>query len=234
MKRLSRFFLLGLSLLFVFSIICANASYTSTLANDKKMPVIDTPPNPPPDTPSDSSSDELSPLDTVIQDLEGVFDFIDSGDKKNAIKVLKSAQKMIRKIEEFASDKKNEFSDKIKQEIKLIKSNKNDEALNLIDALLNDLSNAPTDNLSPLEQVTQDLGDASDLIDNDDSKTALTTLKNVLSEISKVDELTSDEKKSISATINNIIQLIKSGDIDQSLSLIDQILSDLSDASSSG
>ena len=229
MKKPSRILLLFFSLIFLVGSISANANCDSSLAKDTKDSAKK---NIPTNDSASDFSDELSPLDTFTQDLEDVFDLIDSGEKKAALKILKSAQKLIRKIEELDGGQKSDFTKTVKKIINFVKTGENESALDLVDKLLNDLSDVSVNDLSPLEQVTQDLSDASDLLSNDNNKTALSTLKNVLSQISKVDEFTDDEIQAFIDTIKEIIQSIKDDDIDGALDLIDQILSNLSDSTS--
>ena len=87
-----------------------------------------------------SAQTELSPLDILILDLRDVKNLIEEGDNKTAIVILKSAGKEVRKVNEFDAKTKKITSQRIKKGIALLKQNKNDEALELvqtgIDALI--------------------------------------------------------------------------------------------------
>lgn len=90
-------------------------------------------------------SSELSALEIFTIDLEDAFDLIDSGDKKTALTILKSALKEIRKIKEFSTVDKKNFTKKVNKIIKLVKSGSNDNAMTLIDEILSDLSGTSDD-----------------------------------------------------------------------------------------
>lgn len=75
---------------------------------------------------------ELTPLDILILDLEDVQQLIIDGDNHTAITILKSAGKNVRKVKEFDAGTKKITSKRIKKGIKLLKQNKNDEALELL------------------------------------------------------------------------------------------------------
>lgn len=133
MKNFNKFLSLILCGQLVFSLSAnANCTRTHSLAKENK------------DSTSAPSSD-LSALEIFTLDMEDVFDLIDNGEKKTALVILKSAQKQIRKIKEFTVDEKNDFSNKIKQIIKLVKKGNNEEALDLVDKILSALDDSFTD-----------------------------------------------------------------------------------------
>ena len=76
---------------------------------------------------------DLSPLDTLILDLQDVKELIESGDNKTAITILKSALKQVRKVKEFNKETKLTTSKRIKKGIKLLQNNENQEALDLLE-----------------------------------------------------------------------------------------------------
>jgi|GEM_PF-3054632 len=82
---------------------------------------------------------ELSPLDIVILDLRDVKNLIEEGDNETAISILKSAGKEVRKVKEFDKATKKTTEKRIKKGIALLKQNKNDEALALIQTGINEL-----------------------------------------------------------------------------------------------
>ena len=83
---------------------------------------------------------ELSPLEILILDIRDAKNLIEEGNNKTAIVILKSANKNVRKVSEFDSKTKKITSKRIKKGIVLLKQNKNDKALALlqtaIDALI--------------------------------------------------------------------------------------------------
>ena len=79
-----------------------------------------------------AQADGLSPLDVLVLDLKDVKRLIEEGDNKNAIVILKSAQKQLRKVKEFDSKTKKVTEKRIIKGIKLLKQNKNQEALDLL------------------------------------------------------------------------------------------------------
>ena len=79
-----------------------------------------------------SFQSELSPLDILILDLQDVKRLIEEGDNTTAIVILKSAGKEVRKVKEFDKTTKKITEKRIKKGIQLLKQNKSDEALALI------------------------------------------------------------------------------------------------------
>ena len=83
---------------------------------------------------------DLTPLNILILDLKDVKNLIKEGDNKTAIIILKSALGEVRKVKEFDKATKKTTEKRIKKGIVLLKQNKNDEALTLlqtgIDALI--------------------------------------------------------------------------------------------------
>lgn len=78
------------------------------------------------------SQSELTPLDILILDLQEVKGLIEEGNNKLAITILKSANKEVRKVEEFDSETKKITQKRIKKGIAFLKQGKNDEALELV------------------------------------------------------------------------------------------------------
>ena len=78
------------------------------------------------------AQEELSPLDILILDLQDVQRLIEEGDNKTAITILKSSLGEVRKVKEFDKQTKKITEKRIKKGIKLLKQNKNEEALALI------------------------------------------------------------------------------------------------------
>ena len=89
-----------------------------------------------------SAQEELSPLQILILDLQDVRDLIEEGDNKTAITILKSSQKLVRKVKEFNSETKNITSKRIKKGISLLKKNENQKALDLIQTAFDELEKA--------------------------------------------------------------------------------------------
>ncbi len=92
---------------------------------------------------------ELSPLEILILDIRDAKNLIEDGNNKTAIVILKSANKNVRKVSEFDGETKKITSKRIKKGIGLLKQNKNDEALALlqtgIDALIEAGLASPSD-----------------------------------------------------------------------------------------
>ena len=86
-----------------------------------------------------SFQSELSPLDILILDLQDVKRLIEEGDNKTAIIILKSAGKEVRKVKEFDKTTKKITEKRIKKGIQLLKQNKSDEALALIQTGIDEL-----------------------------------------------------------------------------------------------
>ena len=74
----------------------------------------------------------LTLLDILILDLKDVKNLIKEGDNKTAITILKSSLGEVRKVKEFDKATKKTTEKRIKKGILLLKQNKNDEALALI------------------------------------------------------------------------------------------------------
>lgn len=75
---------------------------------------------------------DLSPLDILILDLEEVQRLIEEGDNQTAITILKSSLGQVRKVDEFDKATKKTTAKRIKKGIKLLKQNKSEEALDLL------------------------------------------------------------------------------------------------------
>ena len=75
---------------------------------------------------------DLSPLDILILDLKDVKRLIENGDNKTAITILKSALGNVRRVKEFDKNTKKTTEKRIRKGIQLLKQNKNQEALDLI------------------------------------------------------------------------------------------------------
>ncbi len=89
-----------------------------------------------------SAQTELSPLEILILDIRDVIGLIERGDNKTAIIILKSANKEVRKVKEFDANTKKVTSKRIKKGIQLLKQNKNDEALALLQTGIDQLVEA--------------------------------------------------------------------------------------------
>ena len=85
---------------------------------------------------------DLSPLDILILDLQDVQRLIEEGDNKTAITILKSSLGEVRKVKEFDKATKKTTEKRIKKGIKLLKQNKNEEALALIQTGFDELEQA--------------------------------------------------------------------------------------------
>ena len=85
---------------------------------------------------------DLTPLDILILDLQDVKRLTEEGDNKTAIVILKSALGEVRKVKEFSAKTKKITEKRIKKGIKLLKQNKNQEALDLLQAAFNALEGA--------------------------------------------------------------------------------------------
>ena len=75
---------------------------------------------------------DLSPLDILILDLQDVQRLIQEGDNVTAIIILKSSLGQVRKVKEFDKSTKKITEKRIKKGIKLLKQDKNEEALGLL------------------------------------------------------------------------------------------------------
>lgn len=75
---------------------------------------------------------DLSPLDILILDLQDVQRLIQEGDNQTAITILKSSLGQVRKVTEFDKATKKNTEKRIKKGIKLLKKDKNEEALDLL------------------------------------------------------------------------------------------------------
>ena len=85
---------------------------------------------------------DLSPLDILILDLQDVQRLIEEGDNETAITILKSSLGEVRKVKEFVKQTKKITEKRIKKGIKLLKQNKNEEALALIQIGFDELQQA--------------------------------------------------------------------------------------------
>lgn len=88
------------------------------------------------------SQSSLTPLDILILDLRDVKRLIEEGDNKTAITILKSALGNVRKVKEFDKSTKKITEKRIKKGIKLLKQDKNQEALDLIQTAFDELEEA--------------------------------------------------------------------------------------------
>ena len=79
-----------------------------------------------------NAQEELSPLEILILDLQDVKDLIEEGDNQTAITILKSAQKIVRKVKEFDKETKTITSKRIKKGIVLLKKDEHEKALDLL------------------------------------------------------------------------------------------------------
>ena len=84
----------------------------------------------------------LTPLEILIQDLNDVQQLIIDGDNETAIVILKSAKKQVRKVKEISKKARKITSKRIKKGIKLLKKNKNDKALDLLQTAFDALQEA--------------------------------------------------------------------------------------------
>ena len=89
-----------------------------------------------------ASQSTLTSLDILILDIRDVTNLIEEGDNKTAIVILKSAGKEARKVKEFDASTKKSVDKRIKIGIKLLKQNKNDEALDLLQTAIDELIEA--------------------------------------------------------------------------------------------
>ena len=85
---------------------------------------------------------ELSPLQILILDIRDAKNLIENRDNNTAIVILKSADKEVRKVKEFDSKTKKITSKRIKKGISLLKQDKNDEALALLQTGIDELIQA--------------------------------------------------------------------------------------------
>lgn len=95
----------------------------------------------------------LSPLNILIFDIRDVKKLIEEGNNKLAITILKSADKNVRKVKEFNAKTKKITSTRIKKGIALLKQNKNDEALALIQTAIDSLIEAGLAEPSDFESI---------------------------------------------------------------------------------
>lgn len=95
----------------------------------------------------------LSPLNMLIFDVRDVKKLIEEGNNKLAITILKSADKNVRKVKEFSAKTKKITSTRIKKGIALLKQNKNDEALALIQTAIDSLIEAGFAEPSDFESI---------------------------------------------------------------------------------
>lgn len=96
-------------------------------------------------TPGDAqilTQSDLTPLDILILDLQDVKRLIEEGDNATAITILKSALGNVRKVDEFDKATKKITEKRIKKGIKLLKQNKNEEALDLLQTAFDELEEA--------------------------------------------------------------------------------------------
>ena len=94
---------------------------------------------------------DLTPLDILILDLRDVKRLIQEGDNKTAITILKSSLGEARKVKEFDKSTKKTTEKRIKKGIILLKQNKNDEALALVQTGIDSLINAGLADASDFE-----------------------------------------------------------------------------------
>lgn len=85
---------------------------------------------------------DLTPLDILILDLKDVKRLIEEGDNKTAITILKSSLGEVRKVKEFDKNTKKITEKRIKRGISLLKKNKNDEALAIVQSGIDELISA--------------------------------------------------------------------------------------------
>ena len=85
---------------------------------------------------------DLSPLNILILDLKDVKRLIEQGDNKTAIVILKSSLGQVRKVKEFNKETKKITEKRIKKGIQLLKKDKNQEALDLLQTAFNALEEA--------------------------------------------------------------------------------------------
>ena len=108
-----------LYLLFIFSV-----SFLPIIANQNHKSNID--------KNAAYAQEKLSPLDVLTLDLKDVKRLIEEGDNKTAIVILKSSLGEVRKVKEFDKATKKTTEKRIKKGIQLLKQNKNQEALDLL------------------------------------------------------------------------------------------------------
>lgn len=96
---------------------------------------------------------DLSPLDILIFDIRDVKQLIQEENNKLAITILKSASKNVRKVKEFNAKTKSITGKRIKKGIALLKQNKNDEALALIQTAIDSLIEAGLAKPSDFEPI---------------------------------------------------------------------------------
>ena len=82
---------------------------------------------------------DLSPLQILILDIQEVQRLIQEGDNQTAIVILKSAFGQVRKVKEFNKNTKKITEKRIKKGIKLLKQNKSQEALDLLQTGIDEL-----------------------------------------------------------------------------------------------
>lgn len=96
---------------------------------------------------------DLTPLDIFILDLKDVKNLIKEGDNKTAITILKSSLGEVRKVKEFDKNTKKVTEGKIKKGISLLKKNKNDEALAIVQSGIDELVSAGLASPSDFESI---------------------------------------------------------------------------------
>lgn len=94
---------------------------------------------------------DLTPLDIFILDLKDTRNLIKEGDNKTAITILKSSLGEVRKVKEFDKNTKKITERKIKKGISLLKKNKNDEALAIVQSGIDELIKAGLADASDFE-----------------------------------------------------------------------------------
>lgn len=84
----------------------------------------------------------LSPLEILIIDIRDAKDLIQQGENESAITILKSATKQVRKVKEFNKKTTKVTLKRIKAGIKLLKQDRNNEALALLQTGIDELIEA--------------------------------------------------------------------------------------------
>lgn len=86
-----------------------------------------------------SSQEELSPLQIVIADLQDIVGLINGGDKKTAVKILKSAKNELRSVSEINSRMKKGMGARLQKAINAVKKGDNTTALDEVNHVLSEL-----------------------------------------------------------------------------------------------
>ena len=85
---------------------------------------------------------DLSRLDILILDIRDAKNLIEEGNNEQAIVILRSANKNVRKVKEFNARTKRITSRRIEKGIALLKKDKSDEALALLQTGIDELIEA--------------------------------------------------------------------------------------------